>query len=114
MDYYRPVFLTPDLFEDDGLMKDEVFNLSSFQQSKMFAKGVVCSDCHDPHSGRPKAEGGAVCGQCHEPARFASSAHTGHTQGHGQPDCIACHMPARTYWSSTAGTITVSGFRART
>ncbi|PSC05984.1 hypothetical protein SLNSH_06310 [Alsobacter soli] len=96
MDFYRPVFLTPDLFEDDGVMKDEVFNLASFQQSKMFAKGVICSDCHDPHSGRLKAGGSSVCAQCHAPARFATAAHSGHTDA-GQPDCIACHMPARTY-----------------
>ncbi len=102
MDHYRPVFLTPDLFEDDGQMKDEVFNLSSFQQSRMFAKGVLCGDCHDPHSGKLKASGAEVCSQCHAAERFAATAHTGHKQGAGQPqssqpDCISCHMPARTY-----------------
>lgn len=97
MDHYRPVFLTPDLFEDDGQMKDEVFNLSSFQQSRMFAKGVLCSDCHDPHSGKLKADGAQVCSQCHAAERFAATAHTGHKDGKNQPDCISCHMPARTY-----------------
>ena len=67
-DFYRPTFLTPDLFEDDGQMRDEVFNYASFQQSKMHAKGVVCSDCHDPHSGELKAAGSEVCAQCHLPA----------------------------------------------
>ena len=96
-DTHLPAFLTSDLFEDDGQMKDEVFNTSSFQQSKMFAKGVVCTDCHDPHSGKLKASKSEVCSQCHDPQKFAATAHTGHAQGAGSPDCIACHMPARTY-----------------
>ncbi len=96
-DHYRPVFLTPDLFEDDGQMKDEVFNYSSFQQSKMHAKGVVCSDCHEPHGGKLKASGAEVCSICHSPQKFTAPAHTGHKAGPGQPDCISCHMPVRTY-----------------
>jgi predicted CXXCH cytochrome family protein len=97
MDYYRPVFLTPDLFEDDGQMRDEVFNSTSFQQSKMFAKGVVCSECHDPHSAKLKADGAEVCGQCHAPEKFATAQHSGHQTGPAQPDCISCHMPKKTY-----------------
>ena len=78
-------------------MKDEVFNTSSFQQSKMFAKGVMCTDCHDPHRATLKAAGGEVCSQCHSPQRFATQAHTGHDSGPLAPDCIACHMPVRTF-----------------
>ncbi len=78
-------------------MRDEVFNTSSFQQSKMFAKGVVCTDCHDPHSGLLKAAKSEVCAQCHAAERFAAPAHTGHRAAPNAPDCIACHMPARTY-----------------
>ncbi len=95
-DTHLPVFLTGDLFEDDGQMKDEVFN-SPFRQSKMFAKGLICSDCHDPHSGKLKASGAGVCSQCHAPEKFAPASHTGHASGPGAPDCIACHMPERTY-----------------
>src|SRR5208282_242881 len=61
-DTHLPAFLTSDLFEDDGQMKDEVVS-SPFRQSKMFAKSVVCTDCHDPHSGKLKAEGSEVCSQ---------------------------------------------------
>jgi predicted CXXCH cytochrome family protein len=95
--FYRPAFLTPDLFEDDGQMRGEVFNYASFQQSKMFAKGVVCSDCHDPHAGKLKAEGSEVCSQCHLPQKFSTVAHSGHQPGRGAPDCVSCHMPAKTY-----------------
>ncbi len=94
---HLPAFLTSDLFEDDGQMKDEVFNTSSFQQSKMFAKGVVCTDCHDPHSGKLKAAKSEVCSQCHDAQKFAATEHTGHPQSAASPDCIACHMPVRTY-----------------
>lgn len=97
MDTHAPTFLSQGLFEADGQMRDEVFNDHAFKQSKMYARGVVCSDCHDPHSGRLKAEGAQVCGQCHAPEKFAAQAHTGHPAGPGAPDCISCHMPARTY-----------------
>jgi predicted CXXCH cytochrome family protein len=85
------------LFEDDGQMKDEVYNDQSFKQSLMYARGVVCTDCHDPHAGGLKLAGAAVCSQCHQPARFATVEHTGHAPGARAPDCISCHMPARTY-----------------
>ena len=94
---HLPAFLTSDLFEDDGQMKDEVFNTSSFQQSKMYAKGVICTDCHDPHSGKLKAAKSEVCSQCHDPQKFTAESHTGHPQSAASPDCIACHMPVRTY-----------------
>lgn len=96
-DTHRPAVLSAGLFEADGQMLDEVFNDHAFKQSLMYAKGVVCSDCHDPHSARLKAEGAQVCAQCHLPDKFASAAHTGHAPGPKAPDCISCHMPARTY-----------------
>lgn len=94
---HSPVTLAAGLFEDDGQMKDEVFNDHAFKQSLMYAKGVVCSDCHDPHSAKLRAEASAICGQCHQPERFAAAGHTGHAPGPGAPDCIGCHMPSRTY-----------------
>jgi tetratricopeptide (TPR) repeat protein len=97
MDTHLPSFLAQNLFEDDGQMKDEVFNDHSFKQSLMYARGVVCSDCHDPHSGKLKAARGDVCSQCHQPARFSTTAHTGHPSGPSAPDCVSCHMAARTY-----------------
>ena len=42
--------LSHGLYFADGQMEDEVYNYGSFKESKMFAKGVTCSDCHDPHS----------------------------------------------------------------
>lgn len=97
VDTHVPSLLTGGLFEADGQMKDEVFTDQTFRQSRMYAQGVICSDCHDVHSGRLKAQGPLVCSQCHEQQRFAAAAHTGHQPGAGAPDCITCHMPARTY-----------------
>ena len=96
-DTHMSAYLTRGLFEADGQMLDEVFNDQSFKQSRMYAKGVVCSDCHDPHSGQLKAAGAEVCAQCHAPRKFAVAQHTGHPAGPKSPDCISCHMPARTY-----------------
>ena len=95
-DTHLPALLSDGLFEADGTMRDEVFNDHSFKQSLMYAKGVVCSDCHDPHSAKLKAPGAQVCAQCHAPEKFTSTRHTGHPEAQA-PDCIACHMPARTY-----------------
>ncbi|MCX5496247.1 tetratricopeptide repeat protein [Kaistia dalseonensis] len=94
---HLPSYLSEGLFDADGVMRDEVFNDHSFKQSLMYAKGVICSDCHEPHSAKLRAPGAAVCGQCHQAERFETTAHTGHTPGPNAPDCISCHMPARTY-----------------
>ena len=40
------------LYHADGQMLDEVYNYGSFKQSKMFAAGVTCSDCHEPHAAK--------------------------------------------------------------
>lgn len=94
---HLPSLLAQELFEDDGQMKDEVFNDHLFKQSLMYAKGVTCGDCHDPHSGKLEGARAEVCSQCHRAERFSAPAHTGHASGPGAPDCVSCHMPARTY-----------------
>jgi predicted CXXCH cytochrome family protein len=97
LDHYRPSFLTPPLYHSDGQQRDEVYTWGSFLQSKMYAKGVTCSDCHEPHSGGLRAEGNELCGQCHDPARFDAPSHHHHPQGSPGAACVACHMPAATY-----------------
>jgi len=97
LDTHRPALLEPGLYEDDGQMRDEVYNYGSFLQSPMYAAGVTCSDCHDPHSLALRAEGDALCGQCHAPAVFATPAHHHHDSASAGARCVSCHMPARTY-----------------
>jgi predicted CXXCH cytochrome family protein len=36
----------------------------------MHAAEVTCSNCHDPHSAKLRAEGNALCAQCHLPEKF--------------------------------------------
>lgn len=85
------------LYEADGQIRDEVYEYGSFLQSRMFANGVVCSDCHDPHTARLRAEGNAVCATCHQPATYAVPSHHHHAAGSEAARCVTCHMPARTY-----------------
>lgn len=95
LDAYRPSLLTPGLYHADGQMQDEVYNYGSFLQSKMAQAGVTCSNCHDPHSLKPRAPGNQACAQCHNPSKYDSAAHHFH-----KPDaagCAACHAPTMTY-----------------
>jgi tetratricopeptide (TPR) repeat protein len=96
-DDFRPSLLEPSLFYPDGQQRDEVYTYASFLQSRMYAEGVTCSDCHDPHSGRPRLEGNALCTRCHAPDRYDVSAHTGHDAGTAAAACATCHMPTATY-----------------
>jgi Flp pilus assembly protein TadD len=97
LDTHRPALLDAGLYHADGQILDEVYEYGSFLQSRMFQAGVTCSDCHDPHSLRLRAEGNAVCGQCHRPAVFDTEAHHHHKAGSAGAQCAECHMPARTY-----------------
>jgi predicted CXXCH cytochrome family protein len=97
LETHVPALLQPGLFEADGKMLDEVYNYASFRQSKMFTKGVSCSDCHDPHSVQLRAEGNGVCYQCHDEAKYGTVAHHHHAEGSPAANCPACHMPKRTY-----------------
>ena len=85
------------LYEADGQMRDEVYNYGSFKQSKMFAAGVTCSDCHEPHSGKLRASGDGVCLQCHAPEKYAAASHHRHAEVNPPLACASCHMPTRTY-----------------
>jgi predicted CXXCH cytochrome family protein len=88
------------LYYADGQMRDEVYNYGSFKQSRMFAAGVTCSDCHEPHAAKLRAPGDGVCVQCHASDRYASASHHHHPEGRDAAApvvCASCHMPARTY-----------------
>jgi predicted CXXCH cytochrome family protein len=85
------------LYHADGQMLDEVYNYGSFKQSRMFAAGVTCSDCHEPHGATLRAPDGGICLQCHSAAKYADPAHHHHESANPAPTCVSCHMPARTY-----------------
>ncbi|MCX7892067.1 MAG: tetratricopeptide repeat protein [Burkholderiales bacterium] len=96
-DGFRAALIEPGLYYDDGQMRDEVYNYGSLLVSRMYAKGVTCSDCHDPHALALRASGNALCGQCHAPARFDTPSHHHHPPASKGAECAGCHMPARTY-----------------
>jgi predicted CXXCH cytochrome family protein len=96
---HRVSLLDRQRFHADGQRRDdeETYNYAPFKQSRMFAKGVTCSDCHDPHSAMLKAPGDAVCGQCHVADKYESAAHRQHANVTPPPTCVSCHMPERRY-----------------
>jgi Flp pilus assembly protein TadD len=96
LDLYRPALLEEGLYYADGQILDEVYVWGSFVQSRMHGAGVVCSDCHDPHSLRIE-EPDAVCAGCHRSEVFGAPEHHRHAEGSPGASCVACHMPARTY-----------------
>jgi predicted CXXCH cytochrome family protein len=85
------------LYHADGQMLGEVYNYGSFKQSKMFAAGVTCSDCHDPHSASLRDPGDGVCLQCHSADKYAAVVHRQHAEMNPSLSCASCHMPTRTY-----------------
>ena len=113
MDDFLPALLTRELYTLDGKIKDEVFEVGSFEQSKMFSKGVRCSNCHNPHSNELKAPGNGVCLQCHNSAgktpydsvdgsglqakNYDSIEHTHHQPDQPGSQCVDCHMPGKFY-----------------
>ena len=94
---HRVAHLSDPLYFDDGQIRDEVYVYGSFLQSRMYAAGVTCSDCHNPHSTRLVTgdEPSDVCGQCHWPGKFASADHHHHEPA--EASCVDCHMTSRVY-----------------
>ncbi|MCH9695936.1 MAG: tetratricopeptide repeat protein [Gammaproteobacteria bacterium] len=95
LDTHMVSLLEQHLYFPDGRILDEVYVYGSFVQSKMYLRGVTCSDCHNPHSGALKTgpDANAVCSQCHLASKFASAEHSRLDPG----NCVDCHMPATTY-----------------
>ncbi len=107
-DHYALALLRQHLYHADGQIDEEVYVYGSFLQSKMHARGVRCTNCHEPHSADLIAEGDAVCTQCHSPAgrpafpslptaNYNAASHHHHAPGSDAARCVSCHMPAKTY-----------------
>jgi tetratricopeptide (TPR) repeat protein len=108
LDDFQAEVLQEGLYFTDGQIQDEVYVYGSFLQSKMYSKGVRCSDCHNPHSLELWVSGNAVCLQCHQnqPVEafptlvqkdYDSPEHHFHPEGSTGSECVNCHMPDRTY-----------------
>jgi tetratricopeptide (TPR) repeat protein len=97
LDHYVPALLTSPHYHADGQQQAEVYNWGSFLESRMYAKGVTCSDCHEPHTGKVRLEGNALCSSCHLASKYDTAEHHHHSPGSAGAACISCHMPATTY-----------------
>src|SRR6202000_504061 len=54
-----------DTFYADGQNHDEDFEYSAFLGSRMAAKNVICTDCHNPHTAKKILPGNWLCLRCH-------------------------------------------------
>ena len=113
-DTHRVALLDDGLYYPDGQMRDEVYEYGSFLQSKMFHRGVTCSDCHDPHSLKLRAPGHLVCLGCHAAQKYATPTHHFHPRARAAPTASAATCRPPPTWWSTRATITASASRART
>ncbi len=104
LDHHQPSPILPHLYHADGQILDEVYVYGSFVQSKMYQKGIRCTDCHDPHTTRIKHEGNRLCTSCHQHSagKYDSPSHHHHQPGSSGSQCVACHMPVRTYMAVDA------------
>jgi tetratricopeptide (TPR) repeat protein len=103
-DYFANELLLAHTYHADGQILDEVYVHGSFIQSKMYHKGIRCTDCHDPHTTRLKHDGNQVCTSCHQhPAgKYDTPTHHRHNVGSKGASCVECHMPETTYMAIDA------------
>ena len=102
LDVMLPSLLREGIYHVDGQVLDEDYVWGSFVQSKMFANGIRCSDCHDVHSLALHEDGNDLCTQCHRADTYDAYEHHFHQQVYqGQPSdgalCIKCHMPEQPF-----------------
>jgi predicted CXXCH cytochrome family protein len=97
LDTHWPSLLEEDLYFSDGQILDEVYVYGSYLQSKMYMAGVVCKDCHEPHSGQVYVQGNALCYRCHMATEYGSRKHHFHDPAKAGASCFECHMHERTY-----------------
>jgi tetratricopeptide (TPR) repeat protein len=96
-DDYRVALLDSALYFPDGQIRAEDYEYGSFIQSRMFHAGVTCSDCHEAHSLKLRAQGNSLCLQCHSAKRYDTSKHHFHVINSAGAQCVNCHMPTQTY-----------------
>lgn len=96
LDNYIPQIPTDEFYYADGQAKDEDYVYTSFLESKMYRRGVTCSNCHNVHSGRVLYIDNRLCLQCHAKS-YDDYSHTFHQEGTVAAECKSCHMPTNIY-----------------
>ena len=97
LDQFSPQLLAAPLYHVDGQIKEEVYVYGSFLQSKMFAAGVNCIDCHDKHTMKVKTVENGLCLQCHGAEVYNVKSHHQHQENSSGSQCVNCHMPTNRY-----------------
>jgi predicted CXXCH cytochrome family protein len=91
------------LFFADGHARENRMQGNDFVQSLMYARGVTCASCHDPHGTPNNADlikpARTLCLTCHGPQSpngphtTTIEQHTHHRAGSAGNECVGCHMP---------------------
>jgi len=114
LNYMIPQLIMRPLYHADGQILDEDYEYASFTQSKMFEKGIKCSDCHDSHSVKTLKDDNELCMKCHRPDIYNTPDHHFHKMSdpagkhlvnRGKPEykqgtgaqCVNCHMVGKFY-----------------
>ena len=114
LNYMIPQLITSPIYHADGQILEEDYEYASFTQSRMFEKGIKCSDCHDSHSVKTLKPDNQLCLKCHRPDIYDASSHHFHKMAvpgsaalinRGEPEyvqgtgsqCVNCHMVGRFY-----------------
>lgn len=95
-DQFRLQTITSEYYHADGQIKEEDYVFGSFTQSKMFAKDVKCSNCHNVHSMELVYQGNLLCLQCHEMS-YNTKEHHFHEMETEAAMCVECHMTGDVY-----------------
>ncbi len=96
LDAFEPELFDTDAYYPDGQVREELYELISFQSSRMYAEGVRCWNCHDSHADGTREAGDRLCRSCHEQA-YEEEAHTHHPPASDGARCTGCHMPITVY-----------------
>ena len=96
LDAFEPELFDTDAYYPDGQVREELYELVSFQSSRMYAEGVRCWNCHDPHGNGTLKPGNEHVP--HVPRKtYEDEAHTHHPAGSAGAQCTGCHMPVTVY-----------------
>jgi tetratricopeptide (TPR) repeat protein len=96
LDGFEPELFDTDAYYPDGQVHEELYELVSFQSSRMYAEGVRCWNCHDGHGNGTLEPGNEQCRTCHA-ASYDGEEHTHHPAGSAGAQCTGCHMPVTVY-----------------
>jgi tetratricopeptide (TPR) repeat protein len=106
-DYQLQILDETDTWYPDGQVHGEDYEFASFLSSKMAHRGVICIDCHEPHSGKTILPGNNLCLRCHNGSNTNAPLiqpleHSHHGTASAGNNCIGCHMPVTVYMQQHA------------